>query len=70
MTTFGYARVSTDDQSLDIQRETLKAAGCEMIREEKRSGSTLEVRGRHAPQATHAEIDAILFPSVPEQPEN
>lgn len=25
---------------------------------------------RHAPQATHAEIDAILFPSVPEQPEN
>jgi DNA invertase Pin-like site-specific DNA recombinase len=41
---YGYARVSTDDQNLDIQREALKAAGCEVVREEKRSGSTREGR--------------------------
>ena len=36
----GYARVSSAGQSLDIQREQLKAAGCEDIYEEKRSGRT------------------------------
>lgn len=44
MTTFGYARVSTEDQDLTIQREALIAAGCEMVREEKRSGSSREGR--------------------------
>lgn len=44
MTTFGYARVSSDDQSLDVQRAALKAAGCEMIREEKVSGASREGR--------------------------
>lgn len=44
MTTFGYARVSSDDQSLDVQRQTLKAAGCDMIREEKVSGASREGR--------------------------
>ena len=35
----GYARVSTDDQTLDRQRERLREAGCERLFEEKMSGA-------------------------------
>ncbi len=34
----GYARVSTDDQNLDLQRDALSKAGCAPIYEEKVSG--------------------------------
>lgn len=36
----GYARVSTEDQNLDLQRAVLGAAGCDRIYEEKLSGAS------------------------------
>jgi DNA invertase Pin-like site-specific DNA recombinase len=41
----GYARVSTQDQSLDLQREALTKAGCQKIFEDKISGSRAERLG-------------------------
>ena len=35
----GYARVSTEDQSLELQRPRLRGAGCEKLFEEKISGA-------------------------------
>jgi len=48
MARYGYARVSTTDQDLTIQREKLTAAGCEVIREEKVSGASREGRSELA----------------------
>ena len=47
----GYARVSSDDQDCSIQETALRAAGCNLIRSEKRSGTTTQGR---------AELETIL----------
>jgi DNA invertase Pin-like site-specific DNA recombinase len=41
----GYARVSTYEQNLDLQKNTLKASGCEKIYEDKISGARAERPG-------------------------
>lgn len=44
MTIYGYARVSSTGQDLTIQREALKKAGCEVIRQEKKPGTSRKGR--------------------------
>lgn len=44
MAVYGYARVSTTDQDLTIQTDALKKAGCDIIRQEKKSGTTVDGR--------------------------
>jgi DNA invertase Pin-like site-specific DNA recombinase len=44
MSLYGYARVSSLDQDLSIQRTALRAAGCEVIRAEKASGARRDGR--------------------------
>jgi len=48
MAVVGYARVSSAGQSLDVQEEQLRGAGCERIFAEKRSGITTDRREKLA----------------------
>ena len=38
--TFGYARVSTDDQNLALQLDALRKAGCDAVFEDRMFGKT------------------------------
>jgi DNA invertase Pin-like site-specific DNA recombinase len=44
MASYGYARVSTLDQDLTVQRRALRAVGCSVIRAEKKSGNRRDGR--------------------------
>ncbi len=48
MSLIGYARVSTTDQDLTIQLDQLRAAGCDKVFAEKRSGTTTTERDQLA----------------------
>jgi DNA invertase Pin-like site-specific DNA recombinase len=52
MKTFGYARVSTNEQELAAQVEALTKAGAELVRSEKVSGS--------APRSDRKELSTLL----------
>jgi len=41
----GYARVSTDDQNLDLQRDALQQAGCDKIYTDQQSGVSTDRSG-------------------------
>ena len=57
---FGYARVSTKDQNLNLQIEALEKAGCEKIFNEKISGSTKN-RPELDKMIAHLRKDDVLF---------
>ncbi len=38
MALYGYARVSTSDQDFVLQEKTLREAGCDVVRAEKKVG--------------------------------
>ena len=57
----GYARVSTSDQDLSIQLEALRRAGADVIRQEKRSGTTKEGRAALANLLASLHRDDVLM---------
>lgn len=56
----GYARVSTDEQNLDLQRQTLEAEGCEVVHEDKASGAGAGRKGLAAALAQCAPGDVLV----------
>jgi DNA invertase Pin-like site-specific DNA recombinase len=56
----GYARVSTEDQNLDLQRDALDKAGCERIFEDNASGARDDRPGLVAAQTHLRKGDCLV----------
>ncbi|STO91734.1 recombinase family protein [Fluoribacter dumoffii] len=56
----GYARVSTDDQNLNLQYDALKKAGCERIFDDQITGSKMQRPGLEATLEFAREGDIIV----------
>jgi len=56
----GYARVSTEDQKLDLQHDALRAAGCDKVFDDKRSGAGAGLPGRDALLAFARRSDVVI----------
>lgn len=56
----GYARVSTDDQNLNLQQDALKNAGCERIFDDQVTGSKIQRPGLEATLEFAREGDVIV----------
>lgn len=60
MALIGYARVSTENQHVDLQKDALRKAGCERVFEEIISGAKTERQGLDAALAYLREGDALV----------
>lgn len=56
----GYARVSTDEQNLDLQKDALQQAGCERILADQQSGVKAERQGLKAALAYARPGDTLV----------
>lgn len=56
----GYARVSTQDQNLELQREALTKAGCQKVFEDKVSGARADRPGLARAQEMLREGDTLV----------
>lgn len=56
----GYARVSTQDQNLELQLDALKKAGCERIYEDRISGAAVDRPGWDQAKAALREGDVLV----------
>jgi len=56
----GYARVSTQEQNLDLQKDALRAAGCKKIITDEASGSTADRPGLIKLKDTLREGDTLV----------
>jgi len=69
MITIGYARVSTDGQTLDAQHAALRDAGCDRVFSEKEIGAKTDRRQLARAIAALAEGDTLIVTKLDPPPE-